>query len=97
MEAYKLRFSLYLEGKINQTCFAADLCEAIVCIFTEEVTEYFDDNEVIYMPNSSFVGVSGNTLAFNFAIPHFRQNSGKYIKAMNYPSKTGKECLITAL
>ena len=58
----------------------------VVSIFTEEVTTYFEDNDVIFTQEPSFIGKSGNQQNFDFALPRFKDKSEKLIKAINTPS-----------
>lgn len=58
----------------------------IIRIFTEEITRFFDENDIIYTPNLGFNGKSGNQQNFDFVIPHRKQIKEKIIKAVNTPS-----------
>lgn len=56
-----------------------------VSIFSEEIAKFFDENNVAYVQNFGFVGMSGNTQTFDFIIPHSRKKREKLIKAINSP------------
>ncbi|SEN98879.1 protein of unknown function DUF1828 [Amphibacillus marinus] len=57
-----------------------------VSIFTEEITNYFYDREVIFSPDLGFIGKTGNQQNFDFVIPHSKSKREKLIKAVNTPS-----------
>lgn len=58
----------------------------IISIFTEEITNFFDDKNVLFTPDLGFNGKSGNQQTFEFVIPHFKNKKEKIIKAVNTPT-----------
>lgn len=58
----------------------------VISIFTEEITEFFEENGVLFIEGSSFTGTSGKSQNFDFAIPGTKEKSEKLIKAINNPS-----------
>jgi|SRR5699024_2401990 len=58
----------------------------VLNIFTEDIKLFFDDNMIIYTPEPSFIGKSGNAQTFDFVIPHTKKVKEKLIKAINKPT-----------
>lgn len=58
----------------------------VISIFTEEIGEFFDNNEIIYTDGLSFTGISGKTQNFDFVLPRWKKRNEKLIKAINNPS-----------
>ncbi|WP_424475351.1 DUF1828 domain-containing protein [Oceanobacillus kimchii] len=58
----------------------------VASIFTEEISNFFEENDVFYSPNIGINGTSGNQQNFDFLIPHRKNKKEKLIKAVNTPS-----------
>lgn len=58
----------------------------IASIFFEEVSNYFEDNDVFVTPDVGFIGRSGNQQTFDFVIPKAKKKNEKLIRAVNNPS-----------
>lgn len=58
----------------------------LISIFTEEIKNFFEENDIIYTSDLSFTGKSGNHQTFDFVIPHRKKIKEKIIKAVNKPS-----------
>lgn len=57
-----------------------------ISIFAEEVQQFFDDNDILYIPDVQFVGKSGFSHKFDFSIPHTKKRPEILIKSINNPS-----------
>lgn len=57
----------------------------VISIFTEEIAKFFEQNEILYVQDSGYIGVSGNSQNFDFVLPHFKKRNEKFIKAINTP------------
>jgi|SRR5690625_878186 len=55
----------------------------VASIFTEEIEDYFEENNVIFTPRMGFLGKTGNQQTFDFIIPHSKKSNEKLIKAVN--------------
>jgi len=55
--------------------------------FLEDVTFFFDVNDIRYTPNVSFLGKSGFYQTFDFSIPKSKNHPERIIKAVNTPRK----------
>lgn len=60
----------------------------IESFFTEEVSSFFELNEIIFIKDISFVGKSGFTHKFDFTLPKMKGRKEVAIKAINKPRKT---------
>lgn len=59
---------------------------AVASIFFDEVFNYFEENEVIYIKNPGFIGKSGNQQTFDFVIPRTKKKREKLIQTVNTPT-----------
>jgi hypothetical protein len=59
----------------------------IESFFIEDVTTFFELNEVIYVKDTSFVGKSGFSHKFDFTLPKIRDRKEVAIRAINTPRK----------
>lgn len=59
---------------------------SVISIFTEEITAFFEEQDVLFIEGASFTGVSGKPQNFDFALPHTKKRRQKLIKAINNPS-----------
>lgn len=59
---------------------------SVISIFTEEITSFFEDNDVPFSSGLNITGVSGKAQNFDFVINRFRKRNEKLIKAINSPS-----------
>lgn len=55
--------------------------------FIEDITTFFDLNEVIYVKDTTFIGKSGFSHKFDFTLPKIKQRKEVTIKALNSPRK----------
>ncbi len=55
--------------------------------FIEDITTFFDLNEVIYVKDTTFIGKSGFSHKFDFTLPKIKQRKEVAIKALNSPRK----------
>lgn len=58
----------------------------VASIFSEEISNFFEDQDVFFSPDLGFIGKSGNQQTFDFVIPHTKIKKEKLIKAVNTPS-----------
>ncbi|GER71895.1 hypothetical protein BpJC7_31980 [Weizmannia acidilactici] len=58
----------------------------VISIFTEEISNFFLENGVFFSEGPSYVGISGKTNHFDFALPRSKTRNEKLIKAINSPS-----------
>jgi len=58
----------------------------VASIFSEEITTFFEENNVFFSPDLGFIGKTGNQQTFDFVIPHSKIKNEKLIKAINTPS-----------
>lgn len=63
-------------------------------IFMEEVEQFLIENEIRYNDNISFIGKSGFTHNFDFAIPHYKEIPERIIKVINNPNRNIAQSLI---
>lgn len=55
--------------------------------FIEDVTTFFELNDVIFVKDTSFIGKSGFSHKFDFTLPKIKQRKEVAIKAINTPRK----------
>ncbi len=55
--------------------------------FTEDVTTFFELNDIIFVKDTSFAGKSGFSHKFDFTLPKIKQRKEVAIKAINTPRK----------
>lgn len=55
--------------------------------FIEDISTFFDENDIRYIKLLSFIGKSGFTHQFDFSIPKTRKRPERIIKAVNSPRK----------
>lgn len=60
--------------------------DTVISIFTEEIAEFFDENDVLFIEGSNFTGTSGKPQNFDFALPRTKTQNEKLIKAINNPA-----------
>lgn len=58
----------------------------VASIFSEEISKFFEENNVFFSPDMGFIGKTGNQQTFDFVIPHSKKKREKLIKAVNTPS-----------
>jgi hypothetical protein len=61
--------------------------ETVVAFFREDVRLYLAANQVRFLPDISFTGVSGLPSSFDFAIPASLSRPERYVRAINVPSR----------
>ncbi len=78
---------LYLTSRTN-----------ILSLFTEEISSFFDENDIIYVANTSIEGASGFSHKFDFVMPKqvTKNKKESLIKAINNPKKNNIETTIFA-
>lgn len=59
----------------------------IIGFFLDDVINYFDDNDIRYIPNVNFMGRSNIIHQFDFSIPKSKKSHERIIKLINNPSK----------
>lgn len=52
-------------------------------MFLEDVQSFLDNNDILYVPNAQFNGVSGLTHTFQYTLPATRKKPERYIRAIN--------------
>ncbi len=55
--------------------------------FIEDITTFFELNDIIFVKDTSFIGKSGFSHKFDFTLPKFKQRKEIAIKAINMPRK----------
>lgn len=55
-------------------------------IFLDEVSSYFEEQNVLFTPNLGFIGKTGNQQTFDFVIPHTKKKKEKLIQTVNSPT-----------
>lgn len=63
-------------------------------IFLEEVEQFLMQNDIRYNDDISFIGKSGFTHNFDFAIPHYKNIPERIIKVINNPNRNMTESAI---
>lgn len=58
----------------------------VISIFTEEISNYFLDNDIYFSEGPSFIGISGKSQRFDFSLPRTKTRKEKLIKAINSPT-----------
>lgn len=58
----------------------------VISIFTEEISNFFLENNIFFSEGISFIGVSGKSQRFDFALPRSKTKNEKLIKAINSPA-----------
>ena len=66
----------------------------VASIFYDEVLKFFEENEIYYMANVSFVGVAGYTHNYDFAIQRSKNKPERLIKLVNNLSKSMTESIL---
>lgn len=59
---------------------------SVISIFFEEISEFFEKNDVIFSANIGFTGKTGQENKFDFVVPKFKSKPEQIIKAINTPS-----------
>lgn len=62
--------------------------DRVVNFFTEDIENFFLDNNVQYSTGSNYLGQTGNLVNFDFQIGRTRNQPEKLIKAINNPTGT---------
>ncbi len=60
-------------------------------LFFEDVSTYFDKNEIYYTNNVSFIGQSGFPHSYDFLLQRNKTHSERFIKLMNAPTRGNAE------
>lgn len=60
-------------------------------IFLEEVTDFFDNNDIYYTEQVNFVGKSGYEHNYDFVLQRNKNNNERLVKVLNTPSKLNIE------
>lgn len=68
----------------------------IISIFSDEVESFFNENEIYYIPNISFVGMAGYTHNYDFALQKSKHNPERLVKAVNSLTKSMTESILFA-
>lgn len=64
--------------------------------FFDDIQEFLDENDIPYTPSVQFVGTSGYTHNYEFALPKMRGKPERLCKALNNPSKEKIESILFA-
>lgn len=68
----------------------------VISFFTEDIANYFLENDVFFNESASFIGRSGRGQTFDFALPRTKRVKPKLIKAINNPtSESYKDPLLS--
>ncbi|MCA0970831.1 DUF1829 domain-containing protein [Halobacillus litoralis] len=68
----------------------------VLNFFTEDISAFFEEAEIPYENQVSYMGRSGNHVNFDFVVPKFKKQTPKLIKAVNNPtSEQYKEPLLS--
>jgi hypothetical protein len=59
--------------------------DSVISIFTEEISDFFKENGVLFIDGLNFTGTSGKPQNFDFALPGTKNQNEKLIKAINNP------------
>ena len=62
----------------------------------DDIQEFLDENDIPYTPSVQFVGTSGYTHNYEFALPKMRGKPERLCKALNNPSKEKIESILFA-
>ncbi len=65
-------------------------------LFFEDVQNWFDENEVRYIPKVKFSGISGYDHLFDFVIAKSREFPERFIQTMNKPTRERAESMVFA-
>ena len=65
-------------------------------LFYEDVSAWFDANDIRYTPKPKFMGTSGYDHLFDFVIPKSRTSPERIVQAINHPTRNNAESLIHA-
>ena len=65
-------------------------------IFLEDVRFWLDTANVRYIPDASFIGKTGYTHKFHFAIPKSKDGPERFVQAINNPNKDAAESIVFA-
>lgn len=68
----------------------------VVSVFTEEVENFFNSNEIYYMSNVSFIGIAGYTHNYEFTLQRSKNNPERLIKVANNLTKSMTESILFA-
>lgn len=58
----------------------------VVSFFTEDITNFFLENDIYFTENPSFTGRTGRNNTFDFSLPRSKRTKPKLIKAVNNPT-----------
>lgn len=87
LEDYPKRMHNLLQCILRISDMLLTARNTVVSIFTEEILGFFEDEDVPFLENPSFVGRTGNNFTFDFAIARSKKRKEKLIKAVNTPNK----------
>ena len=65
-------------------------------IFAEEIARFFEEHDIRFTPNISFVGKTGFTHQFDFVIPKSKHEPERIIKSINVIGKQSTSVLLFA-
>lgn len=58
----------------------------VISFFTEDITQFFLDQDIPFIDSVSYVGKTGRSQSFDFALPKSKKREPKLIKAVNNPT-----------
>ena len=59
----------------------------MVAVFRQDVEKFLRDQNVRFVADARFLGISGFHHPFDFVIPKSEQNPERYVRAVNNPSR----------
>lgn len=66
----------------------------VASLFIEDVQAWLDEQDIRYIPNAKFTGISGYDHVFDFVIPKHRSHPERIIKAINRPSSDSAKSVV---
>ncbi len=92
--AYKKHFFIQAIISINDL-FVTNR-NNVTSLFTEDVAEFLEVNDIRYVQDAKLTGKSGLPVAFEFIIPKSKKMSERYLKIINSPNKQNTESTLFA-
>lgn len=68
----------------------------VASLFLEDVRSWLDEADVRFIPDASFIGKTGYTHKFHFAIPKSKLGPERFVQAINNPNKDAAENIVFA-
>jgi hypothetical protein len=58
----------------------------VINFFSEDIAEFFVNNQIMFIESASFIGRSGRNITFDFVLPKSKNIKPKLIQAVNNPT-----------